>query len=161
MTMMIKNDKATETETRRLIGDLCEFLRDRFDMQDEVSVEFLEDEENASDPFGKTAFYDPSKKCISIYVTNRHPKDILRSFAHEFVHHVQNCDGKLKDPSQDFGAGYAQKDGELRSIEKEAFLKGNMAFRDWEDFRKASLMEIKNLTRSKMLLRKFEIKMKI
>lgn len=159
--MMIKNDKVTEAETRRLVEDLCNFLCDRFDAQEEVFVEFLEDEENASNPFGKTAFYDPSKKCISIYITNRHPKDILRSFAHEFVHHVQNCDGKFEDPNQDFGPGYAQKDGELRSIEKEAFLKGNMAFRDWEDSKKASIVEIKNLTRSKMLLRKFGIKMNI
>jgi hypothetical protein len=31
------------------------------------------------------------------------------------------------------GAGYAQKNKDLRKSEKEAYLKGNMCFRDWED----------------------------
>jgi hypothetical protein len=31
------------------------------------------------------------------------------------------------------GEGYAQKNKDLRQSEKEAYLKGNMCFRDWED----------------------------
>ena len=31
------------------------------------------------------------------------------------------------------GEGYAQKNEHLREMEKEAYLEGNLALRDWED----------------------------
>ena len=42
------------------------------------------------------------------------------------------------------GAGYAQKNKDLRQSEKEAYLKGNMCFRDWEDGLKQSKPTIYN-----------------
>ena len=57
---------------------------------------------------------------------------MLRSLAHELVHHTQNENGMLNDSGY-HGAGYAQKNKDLRQSEKEAYLKGNMCFRDWED----------------------------
>jgi len=96
-------------------------------------INFEEDPENAKDLLGKTAFYDPAKMEITVYVTNRHPKDIMRSVAHEIVHHAQNCRGEFTDSSIAGEAGYAQKDSHLRKMEKEAYLSGNMIFRDWED----------------------------
>jgi hypothetical protein len=54
-----------------------------------------DDEQNASDLLGKTAYYNPTEKSITLYTMDRHPKDILRSFAHEMVHHEQNLDGRL------------------------------------------------------------------
>ena len=67
-----------------------------------------------------------------LFITDRHPKDICRSFAHELVHHHQNERGDLNmgDASQ---ATYAQDDPHMRKMEMEAYLKGNMLFRDWED----------------------------
>ena len=49
------------------------------------------------------AFYNPENYDIKVYITNRGLADILRSIAHEFVHHKQNEDGKLKKPVQDVG----------------------------------------------------------
>ena len=69
---------------------------------------------------------------VSIYVDGRHPKDILRSFAHELVHHAQNENGEL-DMGGYSGAGYAQKNKDLRNMERDAYERGNMCFRDWED----------------------------
>ena len=37
--------------------------------------------------------------------------------------------------------GYAQEDGHMREMEREAYEKGNMCFRDWEDTRKKQLGE--------------------
>mgnify|MGYP001376598366 CR=1 FL=1 len=59
-------------------------------------------------------------------------KDILRSIAHELVHHLQNEKGELTDAGYS-GKGYAQKNPHLRKMEREAYEKGNMCFRDWED----------------------------
>jgi hypothetical protein len=60
---------------------------------------------------------------------DRHPKDVMRSYAHEMVHHMQNCDGRLGNiATQNTNEG-----GDLPEIEKEAYEKGNMTFRNWTD----------------------------
>ena len=46
----------------------------------------------------------PSTKNISVVVHNRNMADILRTLAHEFVHHMQNLDDRLKDDSGDDGS---------------------------------------------------------
>ena len=93
------------------------------------------DAENAKNPLGRTAHYDPNEMSVTLYVTGRHPKDILRSLGHELVHHKQNCDGKFSD-SDDMGPGYAQKDPHLRRMEQEANRDGSMCLRDFEDMLK-------------------------
>jgi hypothetical protein len=88
-----------------------------------------------TDPFGKTAYYMPDQKVIVLYTAGRHIKDVLRSFAHEMIHHNQNLMGRLnsynenalKDPR------YAQNNKNLRKLEEDAYLRGNMSFRSWED----------------------------
>ena len=92
-----------------------------------------DDEENASDLLGKTAYYNPSEKSITLYTMDRHPKDILRSFAHEMVHHEQNLENRLNN----INTTNTNEDGDLPEIEKEAYEKGNMMLRNWEDSIKA------------------------
>ena len=92
------------------------------------------DDKVANDPLGQTAEYNPMKKAVTIYITGRHTKDILRSLAHELVHHQQNMRGDLS-PGKcgSLGPGYAQTNKHMRNMEKEAYLMGNIIFRDWED----------------------------
>ena len=44
---------------------------------------------NESNVLGKTAYYDPSTLEIHVFTDGRHPKDMLRSIAHELIHHKQ------------------------------------------------------------------------
>ena len=88
-----------------------------------------DDKENASNLLGKTAYYDPNEKSITLYTLDRHPKDILRSFAHEMVHHEQNLNGVLGNIT----TTNTNEDGDLPEIEREAYEKGNMMLRNWED----------------------------
>ena len=90
------------------------------------------DNKNAKNPLGRTAYYDPEQKSITVYTTGRHPKDVMRSISHELVHHAQNCRGEFDKPHQ-MGDGYAQNDSHMREMEREAYEVGNMCFRDWED----------------------------
>ena len=97
--------------------------------------------------FRKTAHYNPGDETITIFTLNRHPKDILRSFSHELVHHTQNLRGDLSpEKCGDLSLGYAQNNKHMRDMESEAYLKGNLCFRDWEDICKKRLGEsiIKN-----------------
>ena len=93
---------------------------------------FVNDKQNAGNVLGKTAYYEPETETIKVYVTNRHPKDVLRSFSHELVHHAQNCRGDF-DNDTVTEEGYAQNDPHLREMEREAYEKGNMIFRDYCD----------------------------
>ena len=79
--------------------------------------------------FGRTAYYDPNDKEVVLYTQGRHPKDVMRSFTHEMVHHIQNIEGRLgKIETSD-----TNKSDELLELEKEAYLVGNITFRNWED----------------------------
>ena len=87
---------------------------------------------NASDPLGKTAYYDPKNKSITVYITGRHPKDVMRSISHELIHHTQNLRGDFENVGE-MGNDYAQNNKHLREMEREAYEKGNLCFRDWSD----------------------------
>jgi hypothetical protein len=87
------------------------------------------DSENAKQFLGKTAYYDPNSMSIVLYTEGRHPKDIVRSFSHEMVHHTQNLEGRLGDVS----TTNTMEDDHLDKLEQEANLKGTMTFRNWTD----------------------------
>lgn len=111
------------------------FAQKHIGFEDPPKLFLKQDQENASNPLGKTAFYDPAAKSITLYVTARHPKDILRSLGHELVHHKQNCCGEFEDAG-DMSAGYAQNNPFLRTKEEEANRDGSMCLRDFEDMLK-------------------------
>lgn len=127
-------------ELSPLIDDLANAVQKRIKFKSMPDIFLQDDKDNADILLGKTAYYDPQNQSITIYVTNRHPKDILRSVAHELIHHGQNLRGEFDDMGN-VGEGYAQNDEHLRNMEKEAYLKGNMCFRDWEDGYKRQMME--------------------
>jgi predicted nucleotidyltransferase len=87
------------------------------------------DSNNASNLLGKTAYYNPADKSITLFTFGRHPKDILRSFSHEMIHHIQNLENRLTNIT----TTNTTEDDYLSQLEQEAYLKGNMTFRNWED----------------------------
>ena len=112
-------------------AQLTNYMRDKGYKVDPLpSVEFVNgDTENAKDFFGKTAYYDPNEQKIVLYTEGRHPKDIVRSYAHEMIHHIQNIEGRLGAITTQ----NTQEDDHLNDIEAEANLKGTMTFRNWTD----------------------------
>ena len=129
-------------QLKPLIGKLCSFSQKRLGFANPPKLFLRNDPTNSQDTLGKTAFYDPNEKSVTLFIHNRHPKDILRSFAHELVHHAQNLRGDLApEKITSSGPGYAQECPHMRKMEKEAYLKGNMCFRDWEDKYKLTLQE--------------------
>ena len=70
------------------------------------------DAENAKNPLGRTAHYEVETSAIHLYISGRHPKDILRSLGHELVHHHQHGEGMF-DGTEYLGPGYAQKDSKM------------------------------------------------
>ncbi len=140
------------------VNSLMDFAQKRMGFSNKPRVLFSDDPNNASKPLGKTAYYDPNNAKITIFVTSRHVKDILRSLAHELVHHMQNEQGSLHDDGY-MGVGYAQKNPKMREMERQAYEMGNLCFRDWEDSLKQKHPTIYNERRNhKMSLKDWKNK---
>ena len=116
------------------------FAQKRLGFNRPPTIFFDSDAENSKKVLGKTGYYDPDASEIVIFVDNRHPKDILRSLSHELVHHAQNCRGDLNpEVAGETGLGYAQNNAHMRGMESEAYEKGNLCMRDWEDETSATI----------------------
>tara|TARA_R110000824_G_scaffold78951_4_gene199002 strand:- start:5614 stop:6549 length:936 start_codon:yes stop_codon:yes gene_type:complete len=116
----------------KLSQQFLPYAQERLGFDKPVGINLLSDPQNAKNPLGKTAYYDPNKMEVTVFVDKRHVKDILRSMSHELVHHTQNCRGEFEG-GINAGEGYAQKDPHMRKMEEEAYLKGQMLLRDFED----------------------------
>ena len=113
----------------KYIKSLINFMREqklRIDPLPEIEL----NPEEQDGIFVKTGYYSPDEKKVVVFIDQRHPKDVLRTVAHEFVHHMQN----LQDPNKDWSSGGdLEDDRKLRAIEGEAFLLGNIIFREWTE----------------------------
>jgi len=99
---------------------------------------------------------------MHVFVDGRHSKDILRSIAHELIHHKQNLEGRLNVGGYS-GPGYYLENDKLKEVEHEAMLEGNATMREYEDTVKytetknMSLKEWKNNELNQLLMKKFGI----
>ena len=118
-----------QNELVPFIKTLTQFMDENIDIRPLPKVRFVDDEANASKVLGKTAYYDPQNCAITLYITDRHPKDILRSFAHEMIHHMQNMQGRLGNISTQ----NINQDDNLKGLEEEAYQLGNIMLRSWEN----------------------------
>ena len=115
-----------------LLENLYNTSKKQLKFNEDVKVNFVKSNQNSLNALGKTASYNPETREVNLYFVGRHPKDLMRSFSHELVHHAQNCRGEFNNVSNT-NEGYAQADAHLREMEREAYECGNMIFRDWED----------------------------
>jgi GNAT superfamily N-acetyltransferase len=120
-----------DIDIKQRIMQLTQHMLDKgMNIEPLPNVKFVDgDKANAREFLGKTAYYDPNSATIVLYTEGRHPKDIVRSFAHEMIHHIQNLEGRLGNIT----TTNTQEDDALNDIEAEANLKGTMTFRNWTD----------------------------
>ena len=110
----------THKQVRDMIKSFYPYAKKRYGFDRPAKIVLNADAENSSKPLGKTAYYDPQSDSVTVYTHNRHPKDIMRSVAHELVHHTQNCAGHLSNVAGEQGPGYAQNNDHLREMERQA-----------------------------------------
>ena len=115
----------------KLLKQFVPFVQKRLGFNKPVDINLVSDPQNSKDPLGKTAYYDPNNMKIALFVDKRHPKDLMRSLAHELTHHAQNCRGEF-DNLPKLGKDYAQTNKHMREMEREAY-EGTMLLRDFED----------------------------
>jgi hypothetical protein len=141
MHKCVNNSAANVSHLEQFVSDFFPYSQKQLGINKPVTIKFESDENNASTMLGKTAFYDPGNSEIILFIDGRHPKDVMRSLSHELVHHAQNCRGDFGENNNTV-PGYAQQDPHLRKMEREAFTKGNLIFRDFEDLIKTGKIEV-------------------
>lgn len=136
-----------ENDSNLEYGHVCESIEKDFDYNSNIKsiLEYMSSEGLNLRPYPKveynweeqnglfitTGYYMPSEQKVVLFCKDRHPKDILRSFCHELIHHMQNLEGK----DMNFTNADDVKDNEeLEKLEAEAYLKGNIYFRKWTEY---------------------------
>jgi hypothetical protein len=131
-----------DIDVKGKIMQLTQHMLDKgYNIEPLPTVEFVDgDSDNARDFLGKTAYYNPENQTITLFTEGRHPKDIVRSFSHEMIHHIQYLEDRLGDIT----TTNTQEDDNLNNIEAEANLKGTMTFRNWTDSLNEGINEYDN-----------------
>jgi hypothetical protein len=82
-------------EKKNIIFDFFDFCKSVLQINESPKIYLIEDRNWVVErrSFGE---YDPQKRSITVYVKNRNTADILRTCAHEMIHHKQNEMGKIK-----------------------------------------------------------------
>lgn len=91
----------------------------------------IEDKPQDEEVFISTGYYNPDDGSVHLFTYGRHIKDILRSFAHELIHHRQDVEGRLSEGS--YSGQRIVDDRKLVGLEEEAYKDGNIAFRRWTE----------------------------
>jgi Zn-dependent peptidase ImmA (M78 family) len=78
---------------KAIVKKFIDFVVDNLGIYGKVNVILT----NKKDGITTTAVYQPYDSTIKIYIKNRAIVDVLRSLAHEMVHHKQNQRGELKN----------------------------------------------------------------
>ena len=115
-----------------IIKDFTAYAKDKMGFNKSVKIILRKDKENSKDFLGKTGLYDPNEHTIILYVTGRHPKDIMRTLSHELIHHTQNCNERFMPLSEHESQNVKDND-HIKELEREAYEKGNLIFREWEE----------------------------
>ena len=113
------------------IKSLAEFISKRIKVKPYPKIKISNRNQEEEKVFVKTAWYDPQEKLVMLYARNRWPKDVLRSFCHEMIHHYQNLEGRLTNDA--YSGEEIINDDRLMKLEEEAYLKGNILFRSWTE----------------------------
>ena len=126
-------EKEVKTTLLNYIEQIAKFMKDDgLNIYPYPEVELDWSEQNGL--FITTGYYLPSERKVVLFCKDRHPKDILRSYTHEMIHHMQNLEGK----NLNFSNKDDVKDNkELEKLESEAYLKGNIYFRKWTEHEKS------------------------
>jgi len=126
----LDNDNVGKYDYTPYIGSLLEYMLDEgMNILPLPEVKIRRSTEESVNFFFITSYYDPNVNEIVLYVEGRHPKDVVRSFSHEMIHHIQNIEGRMGNVQ----TSNTNESEALLELEKEAYLMGNITFRNWED----------------------------
>ena len=132
-------EKISHDELLKQLQEFYNYAKKRLKLDRDPQIFLKRDNVNSEDFLGKTGYYDPEEEKVVLYIVDRHAKDIVRSLSHELIHHTQKLRGITDNVNLNnigIDPSYALHNKDLRTMEKQAFLWGDMIFRDWTDKQK-------------------------
>jgi Zn-dependent peptidase ImmA (M78 family) len=104
-----------EQETKSHIDDFMDYCRDYLNVSEMPELVLIPDKAIAAEnkSFGG---YSPSEKKIYLNTGGRHTADVLRTLAHEMVHHKQNLDGVLTNYAGETGSEFENEANSVAGI---------------------------------------------
>jgi len=94
------------------VSDFVNFTKDFLGIDDNVKVELAFEK---TPDLRTTAYYNNDDRRVKVYVKDRAKIDVMRSIAHELVHHKQNIDGRF-DNEEDPGADGSEFENEANAV---------------------------------------------
>jgi cytidyltransferase-like protein len=116
----VTEGRLNESQTAT-IGEFIKYACKNLDIQNPPRNLTLSYDTNQVKDRRSFGYFDPNDHKIWVYVKNRNMADILRTLAHELVHHKQNLDGRINYESGETGS----------DIENEANAKAGVLLRDF------------------------------
>ena len=84
--------RENDMNNKALMDKFILFVNDYLSLDEPCSIKLTKDREDIT----TTAYYDIVNRVICVYIKDRAIMDVMRSVAHELVHHHQNEKGQLK-----------------------------------------------------------------
>ncbi len=130
-------------DVTKLATDIVNFMAKngvKFSEEKMPKVVFNQKDQKKESPlFNETGNYSPVANLITIFTKDRNLKDILRSLPHELIHADQNMNRGID--TEKAMMGILNKGKAAEKIEADAYKRGNVLFRKWEESLKKSLGE--------------------
>lgn len=111
------------------LADFVSFLKEQGEKIEPLPEILVSKEKQSGGLLDKTGDYNPTDKVLKVYANGRHPKDVVRSFGHEIMHHAQCLEGRLGNITTDM----MSESEDLKELELEATDKGYSYFREWTE----------------------------
>jgi hypothetical protein len=104
-----------ETQLNDHISSFVDYACKELQIENRPMIHVINDKKAALE---NTSFgsYSPSDHKIAINIADRHTADILRTLAHELVHHRQNLDGLLHSEAGETGSTFENEANSLAGI---------------------------------------------
>jgi len=115
-----------------IVADFVKYCQTELNIQELPSIKLITDKnwvaQNRS--FGE---YNPEQKSIRVYYANRNTADVLRSLAHELVHHRQEELGMIEHASGETGSEIENEANAMAGILMRGYGKQNIKIYDLEN----------------------------
>lgn len=120
------NEEVLSTEKRNeVVSKFIDFLNDKLDLNGDfpsVELSYNEGDAQSMKSYGQ---YQPKTNQLKVVAVNRNLGDILRTIAHEFIHHKQNKNGKLNTNSGETGSDEENEANALAGVLMREFGENN------------------------------------
>lgn len=89
--------------SKHLIAEFVKYCQQELNIQELPYIKFINDK-NWVAQYRSFGEYNPNQRSIKVYSLNRNTADVLRSLAHELVHHRQEELGMIEAMSGETGS---------------------------------------------------------